>query len=101
MVKITNHIDTFEVSKGAYESIFKHQGYTKVHDQSKPESSASVEDESSEVSEDEKFLKDLVEKPVSQWSKAEVKKYVELKGIDTTGASTLAEVKELIKPTIS
>lgn len=102
MVKITNHINTFEVSNGAYESIFKPQGYTKVEDKaSEVEGQMSMEDVTPGMTEDEKFLKDLVEKPVSQWSKAEVKKYVELKGIDTTGASTLAEVKELIKPTIS
>lgn len=101
MVKITNNIDTFEVSNGAYNSIFKHQGYMKVEEPTEVEGQMSMEDETPEMSEDEKFLGELVEKPVSQWSKAEVKKYVELKGIDTSGASTLAEVKELVKATIS
>lgn len=101
MVKITNNIDTFEVSSGAYKSIFKHQGYTKVEEPTEVEGQIAMDDSKPPMSEDEQFLMDIVEKPISQWSKSEVKKYVDLKGIDTTGASTLAEVKELIKPTIS
>lgn len=102
MVKITNGIDVYEVSKGAYESVFKAQGYTKV-DETIHDGQISMDDigDKNKISEDEKFLNDLIEKPISQWSKAEVKKYVELKGINTEGASTLTEVKELIKATIS
>lgn len=101
MVKITNNIDTFEVSSGAYESIFKHQGYMKVEGSTEVEGQMSMDDEIPKMSEDERFLSELIEKPISQWSKAEVKKYVELTGIDTSGASTLTEVKELVKATIS
>lgn len=102
MVKITNNINTFDVTKGAYESIFKKLGYTLVASEADSDGSQHVdEDAITVVSEDERFLMDVVEKPVSQWSKNEVKKYVELKGINTSGASTLAEVKELIKATIS
>lgn len=96
MVKITNHIDTFEVSNGAYESIFKAQGFTKVNE----DGDVHVDHGDEPMSDEDKFLMDIVEKPLSQWSKSEVKKYVDLKGIDTTGASTLAEVKEMIKHTI-
>lgn len=99
MVKITNHIDTFEVSNGAYESIFKAQGFTKVNEDGTNGETYVGHDEAP-MSDKDKFLMDIVEKPLSQWSKSEVKKYVDLKGIDTTGASTLAEVKEMIKHTI-
>lgn len=102
MVRITNNINEFEVTNGAYESIFKAQGYTKIEGDTTMDHVPEVEDPGEdEMSEDEKFLSDLIEKPVSQWSKAEVKKYVDLKGINTTGATTLAEVKERIKATIS
>lgn len=101
MVKITNNIDTFNVSNGAFESIFKGMGFVKVHDDSNEvEGQLNVNDVELGMSEDDKFLVEIVEKPISQWSKAEVKKYVELKGIDTSGASTLTEVKELIKLTV-
>lgn len=102
MVKITNNINTFEVSNGAYESIFKAQGYTKIEEEAPEiEGQLGMEDSVPAMSEDEKFLSDIVEKPLSQWSKAEVKKYADLKGIDMSGVSTVAEAKELIKPTIS
>ena len=102
MVKITNNINTFEVSNGAYESIFKAQGYTKVVEETPEiEGQLGMEDSVPDMTEDEKFLSEIVEKPLSQWSKAEVKKYADLKGIDMSGVSTVAEAKELIKPTIS
>lgn len=102
MVKITNNINTFEVSNGAYESIFKAQGYTKVVEETAEiEGQLGMEDSAPVLTEDEQFLSEIVEKPLSQWSKAEVKKYADLKGIDMSGVSTVAEAKELIKPTIS
>lgn len=103
MVKITNGINTYDVTKGAFETIFKAQGYTKVEEEVQNDNGNASADDNGEgkISEDEKFLSELEEKPISQWSKAEVKKYVDLKGINTEGASTLAEVKELIKATIS
>lgn len=101
MVKITNGINTYDVTKGAFETIFKAQGYTKVEEEAQEIGNQGSTEGDDGISEDEKFLSDLEEKPISQWSKAEVKKYVDLKGINTEGASTLAEVKELIKATIS
>lgn len=102
MVKITNNIVTFDVSHGAFKSVFKGMGFVKVEDET-----AGIDDKTgvygdlSYKTEDEQFLQDIVEKPLSQWSKNEVKKYVDIKGIDTAGASTLAEVKELIKAYIN
>lgn len=101
MVKITNGIETYDVTKGAFETIFKAQGYTKVEEEVQENDDQDSTEGNDGISEDEKFLNDLEEKPISQWSKAEVKKYVDLKGINTEGASTLTEVKELIKTTIS
>lgn len=101
MIKITNGIDIYDVTKGAFETIFKAQGYTEVVEEVQENGNQDSTEGNDGISEDEKFLNDLEEKPISQWSKAEVKKYVDLKGINTEGASTLTEVKELIKTTIS
>ena len=49
------------------------------------------------VNDDEKFLEDIVEKPVSQWSKNEVKRFATLKGVDLSGTKNVGEAKELIK----
>lgn len=87
--------ETFQVTKGAYNDVFKGQGYSAVaekkHGQHK---SAKV------PSDDERFAAELMEKPISQWSKEEVKRFVDIKGIDTSGAKSVNEVKDLIKSMI-
>ena len=70
MVKITNGIDVFEVSVGAFEGIYSRQGFKLVKEND-------LEEKTSEVpvkSEDEVFLEDVLEKPISQWNKNEVKR---------------------------
>ena len=46
---------------------------------------------------DEKFLEEVEEKPLSQWSKDEVKKFAALKDIDLSGTKNINEAKALIK----
>lgn len=93
MVKITNGKDVFEVTRGAFDGIYSRQGYILV-DENK-----SVEQETPDAPEktdDEKFIDEIIEKPVSQWSKDEVKKFAVLKGIDISGTKNVGEAKELI-----
>ena len=93
MVKITNGKDVFEVTRGAFDGIYSRQGYILV-DENK-----SVEQEipdAPEKTDDEKFIDEIIEKPVSQWSKDEVKKFAVLKGIDISGTKNVGEAKELI-----
>ena len=54
-------------------------------------------DEQAEMSDDEKFVNEVAVKPIAQWTKSEVKRYTELTGLDTSGAKTVADVKEIIK----
>lgn len=99
MVKITNGIVTYEVTSGAFENIYKAQGY-KVVEQGKGAKKASEpakEPVAPEKSEDEQFLDEMAEKPLSQWSKTEVKRYAELKDIDITGTRNIGEAKEIIQ----
>lgn len=99
MVKITNSKgDILEVTSGAFESVLKKQGYTvvaeksvkqeKSNDQNKSKNSG---DSGDKVSED-----DLAEKPVSMWSKAEVRDYAAKHDIDLSG-TTFNEAKALVK----
>lgn len=97
MVKITNGIDTFEVSRGAYEGIFSKQGYSLVDVPEVNKAAEEAEDpvEVDDKSEDEMFCDSLVEKPIAQWTKNEAKRFAEIKGIDTSDGPTAT--KELIK----
>lgn len=96
MVKITNGVNVFEVTDGAYESIYRHQGYqiigNKVEKAFVPERS----DEPTKTA-DEIFIEELQEKPISQWNKDEVKRYAAIKDIDIKGTKSANDAKEVIK----
>lgn len=98
MVKITNGADIFEVTKGAFDGIYSHQGYTLCDKDTIEEK---VEDQQKEQQKEEdkadNFCSELLEKPISQWSKDEVKKFAEIKGIDLSGTKNANEAKERIK----
>ena len=94
MVKITNGVNVFEVTRGAFDGIYTRQGYTLVEEEKA--SNADVSNPSVNP-EDEKFLDEIIEKPISQWNKEEVKRFAALKEIDITGTKNANEAKEIIK----
>lgn len=102
MVKITDGVHTMEVSMGAYKGIFSKQGYTLVDEGNGPEVAPEVapeagghEPESSDG--DKAFLTELKEKPLSQWSKGEVKRFAAMFKLDITGTKNIGEAKAIIK----
>lgn len=98
MVKITNGINVFEVSKGAFDGIYSHQGYEiMAEEKAAVDDTKKADDETSEMSDDEKFLAEILEKPISNWNKEEVKRFASLKEIDITGTKNANEAKEIIK----
>ena len=100
MVKITNGRDVFEVTEGAFEGIFIHQGFKKVDGKKEEpkiildEVEIPVVDAADEFDELEEVEN---EKPVSQWTKAEVKEFARANGIDLSGTKNVNEAKEIIK----
>lgn len=95
MVKITNGTHVFEVTRGAFDGIYSRQGYMVIEDTNV---AFNVEaDAVTEKTDDEKFLDEIVEKPISQWNKEEVKRFAVLKEIDITGTKNANEAKEIIK----
>lgn len=94
MVKITNGVNVFEVTRGAFDGIYSRQGYTILNEN---DSSNAEAINVPEKSEDEKFIDEIIEKPISQWSKEEVKRFAVLKEIDITGTRNVNEAKEIIK----
>lgn len=93
MVKITNGKEVFEVTRGAFEGIYSRQGYT-ILEENKNGQKVVQDDKKTD---DEKFVDELIEKPISQWSKDEVKRFASLKEIDISGTKNAGEAKELIK----
>lgn len=95
MIKITNGVKEFEVTRGAFDGIFSRQGYKIV-----AEGKAQIEENlKPEVEKSEVEL--LMEKPISQWTKTEVKKFAASKNIDISGTKNAGEAKEIIKEFIA
>lgn len=98
MINIKRGDEELKVSISAYNSIFKPMGF--VHNvkvaTKKPEKVESTPIES-EKSDDEKFIEDIVLKPISSWTKEELGRVVEIKKIDTSSATTVKQAREIVK----
>lgn len=95
MVKITNGVNVFEVTRGAFDGIYSRQGYKLVDERA--EAKAHEASAASEKSEDDIFVEEILEKPISQWNKEEVKRFAAIKKIDISGTKNANEAKEIIK----
>ena len=95
MVKITNGVNVFEVTRGAFDGIYSRQGYKLVDE--KAEAKAPEAPTAPEKSEDDIFVEEILEKPISQWNKEEVKRFAAIKEIDISGTKNANEAKEIIK----
>lgn len=98
MVKITNGVNVFEVTNGAFDEIYSRQGYTVMDEEVSGNEVSEAEVVSiPEKSDDEIFVEEILEKPISQWSKDEVKRFAGIKGIDITDTKSANEAKDIIK----
>ena len=114
MVKISNGEVTQIVSRGAFDTQYKRLGFQIVEDNQvsdvKKEVKKAVEEKKpeSQVPDDDDFdadaaddteddFEELLEKPISQWNKTEVKDFAAAKGIDIHGTKNANEAKEIIK----
>ena len=117
-VKITNGNAEFEVTKAAFKNAFEQQGFRIVDDtapvihnrfedkfdvnldmeaelnkveDSKPEMIAKVE-----LSEDDLFVQEMLEKPISEWTKGELKRVAKIKGIDLSNADSTSKARQIV-----
>lgn len=115
MVTISNGREFRHVTNGAYKTIYKSKGYFIVNGKEEKESKSEpvakkVEEPiiSEEVNEhtsladaiddgEKEWVIELLEKPISQWSKEETASFAKEKNIDTSYAHKLGEAKDIIK----
>lgn len=111
MVKISNGEVTQIVSRGAFETQYKRLGFQIVGDNKATEVKKATKEKKSEAqapdddfdadvaddTEDGDDFEELLEKPISQWNKTEVKDFAAAKGIDIHGTKNANEAKEIIK----
>lgn len=99
MLHITNGEGVFVVTRGAYESIYKKQGFKIVNkSDGEIESKESNEPEPlSEAKDDESFASELEKKPLASWSKDEVKRYAAVYGLDISATKNVNQAKGVIR----
>lgn len=94
MVEITNGVSKIKVTKGAFDGIYSRLGYRVVEKEKKQEE-LNTEQNSQSKTKDE--FEELKEKPISAWSKDDVKKFALANDIDTSEAKNFGEAKNIVK----
>lgn len=99
MVKITDGKDVFEVSKGAFDGIYSHQGFHLFKENKKEVDRTEAVGKADEnaISEDMKWCNEMAEKPVAQWNKDDIVKFAKLNDIDLNGTKNANEARERCK----
>ena len=109
MVTISNGRTTSRVTIGAYNTIYKGLGFhivgAKYNREAKKEEKVVENTQVNEapvetinvLAEDKSWVEELLEKPISQWSKEETANFAKEKEIDTSHARKLSEAKDIIK----
>lgn len=122
-VKITNGTAEFEVTKAAFKNVFEQQGFriidgvapvihnrfedkfdvnldmeAEVSGAKYSESEMSVEVESSK---DDLFVQEMLEKPISEWTKGELKRVAKIKDIDLSNADSTSKARQIVSKALS
>lgn len=97
MVKITNGVNVYEVTSGAYDSIYRHQGYQVMDDKKNAVDFGVDPNTIDSKTANEVFIEELTEKPIAQWNKDEVRRYAAIKDVDLTGTKNIHEAKDVIR----
>lgn len=118
-VKITNGNVEFEVTKAAFENAFKQQGFRIadgvapiVHNRFEDKFDVNLDDMGAELnevedskpemiveaelSEDDLFVQEMLEKPISEWTKGELKRVAKIKGIDLSNADSTSKARQIV-----
>lgn len=105
MVKCTNGNIVISVTEGAYDSYFKDQGFTVIKENSAVENApmlvASDEGENEQNDGVINYMNELKEKPISQWTKKEVRDFASFNNIDISETRNVGQAKEIIRDFIN
>ena len=96
MLTITNGIITTVVTDGAFEAYFKNSGFSVVDDE--VEAVAETDDFSTAENPAEENVEndEVTEKPVSMWTKTEIKNYAKEHGISLVGTKNIEEARAIV-----
>lgn len=89
MLKVTNGVETVTVSRGAFECILQRRGFRIVED-AKPQSVEIA------INAEEAWAAEQAGKPISLWSKKDIKRFAEIRKIDISAAKSLHEAREIV-----
>nr|DAI54370.1 MAG TPA: hypothetical protein [Caudoviricetes sp.] len=117
-VKITNGNAEFEVTKAAFKNAFEQQGFRIIDDavptihnrfEDKFDVNLDMEAEVSEaehfksempveveLNEDDLFVQGMLERPISEWTKGELKRVAKIKGIDLSNADSTSKARQIV-----
>ncbi len=97
MIKITDGVSIFEVTNGAYEEVYKKQGFEpldEVLENAVDEGLAGDDDIEPETGDD---VEDELEVPLSEWNNKQIKAFADEHDIDLSGTKTADEARERIR----
>ena len=117
-VKITNGNVEFEVTKAAFNNAFEQQGFRiidgvapVIHNRFEDKFDVNLDMEAEiseaeyskseipvevELSEDDLFVQGMLEKPISEWTKGELKRVAKIKGIDLSNADSTSKARQIV-----
>ena len=117
-VKITNGNVEFEVTKAAFKNAFEQQGFRIIdgaapiiHNRFEDKFDVNLDMEAEineaeycesevpvevELSEGELVVRGMLEKPISEWTKGELKRVAKIKGIDLSNADSTSKARQIV-----
>ena len=100
MVKLSNGLSTIVVPSGAV-AMYERTGFRVVKDSDVESTNESVIDAADAEEKESEFITNLLEKPISKWSKEEVKRFANEKGININGTKSVNDAKDRIRDYIN
>lgn len=103
MVKLSNGLSTIVVPSGAV-AMYERTGFRVVKDsdvENTIDSDENVIDAADAEEKESEFITNLLEKPISKWTKEEVKRFANEKGININGTKSVNDAKDRIRDYIN
>lgn len=105
MVKCTNGDIVILVTEGAYDSYFKDQGFIVIEENNAVENTPTLvapdEEENEQNDGMTDYMNELKEKPISQWTKKEVRDFASFNNINISETKNVGQAKEIIRDFIN